>query len=139
MFRIDEKTASEIVKRYQKGEKPSDLARTFHVARSSVYRLIYSRTKRDVQSVTKLSQKEFHNMQMKLERLQRESEVFYACQSGRNSPLEMKVEDITRLKDQFGIHALCRILNVNRSAYYYHFLRSPGKRRLNWRMKNSAR
>ena len=127
MFRIDEKIANEIVTRYQKGEKPSDLAREFHIARSSVYRLIESRKKTEAQSVTKMSQKDFNNMKKKLERLQRENEVFYACQSGRNSPLEMKYDDITRLKDKYGIHTLCRVLNVNRSAYYHHLLRSPEK------------
>ena len=127
MIKVNEKTITEIVKRYQAGETPTDLARKFKVAKSSVYRWINSRKERDVQSVTKMSQREFHHMQVKLERLQRDNEVFLACNCSKNSPLEEKIEEITRLKEKYGIHSLCRILKVNRSTYYHHLLRSPEK------------
>ena len=127
MFKIDEKIIAEIVKRYQAGETPTDLAREFKVAKSSVYRWINERTERDVQSVTKLSQREFHLMQEKMNLLQKENDAFYACNCCRNSPLEERYDEITRLKERFGVHSLCRILNVNRSAYYHHLFRSPEK------------
>ena len=66
MMKVNEKTIAEIVKRYQAGETPTDLARKFKVAKSSVYRWINERTERDVQSVTKLSQREVHLMQEKM-------------------------------------------------------------------------
>jgi len=93
MIKVNEKTITEIVKRYQAGETPTDLARKFKVAKSSVYRWINSRKERDVQSVTKMSQREFHHMQVKLERLQRDNEVFLACNCSKNSPLEEKIEE----------------------------------------------
>lgn len=62
MFKIDERIIAEIVRRYQAGENPAELARIFHVGRSSVYRWIKSRTKHDVQTVTEPSQSEIHNM-----------------------------------------------------------------------------
>ena len=127
MIKKSEATIAEIVKRYQAGETPTDLAREFKVAKSSVYRWINERTERDVQSVTKLSQRDFHNIQEKMNLLQKENDAFYACNCCRNSPLEERYDAITRLKDRFGIHALCRILNVNRSAYYHHLFRSPEK------------
>lgn len=86
MINISEKIISEIIRRYQAGESPAKLARIFHVARSSVYRWIDSRTERDVNSVTKLSPKAFYRMQVRLERLQRDNDVFYACNCSRNSP-----------------------------------------------------
>ena len=98
MINISEKIISEIIRRYQAGESPAKLARKFHVARISVYRWIDSRTERDVNSVTKLSPKAFYRMQVRLERLQRDNDVFYACNCSRNSPLNEKVEEITRLK-----------------------------------------
>ena len=127
MFSPDEKTITEILKLYQEGKSTAEIAEQFHVSRSSVYRWINSRTKHDLQSVTKLSEREFYLMRAKLERLEKENEIFYACSCGRNSPLEEKYDEITRLKDKYGIHALCRVLNVNRSAYYHHFFRSPEK------------
>jgi len=128
MINISEKIISEIIRRYQAGESPAKLARKFHVARSSVYRWIDSRTERDVNSVTKLSPKAFYRMQVRLERLQRDNDVFYACNCSRNSPLNEKVEEITRLKGKYGIHSLCRILKVNRSTYYHYIFRRPQKK-----------
>jgi len=127
MIKVNEETIAEIVKRYQAGETPTDLAREFKVAKSSVYRWINERTERDVRSVTKLSQRDFHIMQEKLKLLQMENDAFYACNCCRNSPPKEKYEEITRLKDRFGVHSLCRILDVNRSAYYHHLFRSPEK------------
>jgi len=62
MIKVNEETIAEIVKRYQAGENPTELARIFHVGRSSVYRWIKSRTKHDVQSVTEQTQREIHKM-----------------------------------------------------------------------------
>ena len=66
-------------------------------------------------------------MQERLKLLQIENEAFYACNCCKNSPPKEKYEEITRLKDRFGVHSLCRILDVNRSAYYHHLFRSPEK------------
>lgn len=62
MLENNEETIAEIVRRYQAGETTAELARIFHVGRSSVYRWIKSRTKHDVQTVTEPSQSEIHNM-----------------------------------------------------------------------------
>jgi len=127
MIKVSEETIAEILKRYQAGETPTALAREFKVAKSSVYRWINERTERDVQSVTKLSQREFHNMQEKMKYLQLENDAFHACNCCWTSPLEERYEEITRLKERFSVHSLCRILRVNTSAYYHHLLRSPEK------------
>ena len=127
MIKVSEETIAEILKRYQAEETPAALAREFKVAKNSVYRWINERTERDVQSVTKLSQREFHNMQEKMNLLQLENDAFHACNCCRNSPREERYEEISRLKERFSVHLLCRILHVNTSAYYYHLLRSPKK------------
>ena len=139
MIKVNEETIAEILKRYQAGETPTALAREFKVAKSSVYRWINERTERDVQSVTKLSQREFHNMQEKMKYLQLENDAFHTCNCCWTSPLEERYEEITRLKERFSVHSLCRILRVNTSAYYHHLLRSPEKRKLSRGMNNSVR
>ena len=127
MMLTDEELIAEIVRRYLAGETATELARTFDVSRSSVYRWINSRKEGDVQTITKMSQNEFHLMLVRMERLQRDNEVFMACNCNKNSPLDEKIDEITRLKDKYGIHALCRVLNVNRSTYYHRVFQSPEK------------
>ena len=45
----------------------------------------------------------------------------------RSSPLQEKYAEIDRLKGQFHIHALCRVLDVHRSSFYHYQNRSPEK------------
>ena len=42
-------------------------------------------------------------------------------------PAVEKIRKIDRLHGKFTIHSLCRILDVRRSTYYHHYLRSPEK------------
>ena len=95
MINISEKIISEIIRRYQAGESPAKLARIFHVARSSVYRWIDSRTERDVNSVTKLSPKAFYRMQVRLERLQRDNDVVVGVDREKLYTEEIDLEDST--------------------------------------------
>lgn len=124
-MKVDEKIIQEIISKYNNGSRPTDLAKEYHVSKSSVYRWIYARTKREIQSVCKISQREFHKMQMELSRLRIENEIFMNCQCSRCSPLQEKLKEIDRLRNKYSIHALCRILGVRRSTYYHHYLRSP--------------
>lgn len=136
MFSPNEKTIAEVLKLLQEGKSSSELARKYHVARSSIYRCINSRKECDVQSVTKLSERDYHLMLDKMEQLEKECEIYNTCSCSRFSPLEEKYEEITRLKEKYGIHALCRVLKVNRSAYYHHLLRSPEKTQIELEDKN---
>ena len=126
-MKVDEKIIQSIIRRYRSGEKIADLAREYQVSRSSVYRWIFARTEREVKSVTKISQRDFHAMQLELERLRVDNEIFIACHCSRYSSLQEKLNEIDRLKENYTIHALCRVLNVRRSTYYHHALRSPEK------------
>jgi len=136
MISPNEKTIAEVLKLLQERKTPSELARKYHVARSSIYRGINERAEHDVKTVTKLSERDYHLMLNKMERLEKESDIYNTCSCSKFSPLEEKFEEITRLKGKCGIHALCRVLNVNRSAYYHHLLRSPEKIQIELEDKN---
>lgn len=128
MRKIPEEVITQVLKKYEDGrETPVNLARKYNVSKHSVYRWINSRTERDVQSVTHLSQREFHKMQLELKRLRIDNQAYASCRCNWNSPLHEKLEEIQRLKEQFSIHALCRILQVSRATYYNYALRRPEK------------
>ena len=75
-MKVDEKMIQSIICRYRSGEKIADLAREYQVSRSSIYRWIFARTEREVKSITKISQRDFHAMQLELERLRVDNEIF---------------------------------------------------------------
>ena len=105
-MKVDEKIIQSIICRYRSGEKIADLAREYQVSRSSVYRWIFARTEREVKSVTKISQRDFHAMQLELERLRVDNEIFISCHCSRYSSLQEKLNEIDRLKENYTIHLL---------------------------------
>lgn len=66
-------------------------------------------------------------MIQELKRLRTENAIFKACDCSPSSLLSERLSAICKHKDKFSIHALCRVLNVNRSTYYHYALRSPEK------------
>ena len=127
MNTVDEGVIEKIIMECAAGEKPTDLSQKYGVAKSSIYRWLNNRTERTVETVTHLSQRDFHRMLMELNRLRTDLEVYRACRCSRFSQQLEKYEEIERLKDQFNIHSLCRILEVRRSAFYHYLFRSPEK------------
>lgn len=55
----------------------------------------------------------------------KELEIIKKLNCSLNSPLAVKYKDMDKLVPEFGVHAVCRALNVSRSTYYNHALRSP--------------
>ena len=71
--------------------------------------------------------RERYLLEKELERLRTENAIFKTCGCSLSSPPSERLSAIPRYKDKFSIHALCRVLNVNRSTYYHYALRSPEK------------
>lgn len=71
--------------------------------------------------------REQYLMRKELERLRIENQILRECGCSANSSLGNRLDAIHRLKDKYSIHALCRVLNVNRSTVYHHELRTPEK------------
>lgn len=71
--------------------------------------------------------REQYLMLKELERLRIENQIFRDCGCSANSSLGTRLDAIHRLKDQYSMHALCRVLGVNRSTVYHHELRAPEK------------
>ena len=67
--------------------------------------------------------RELYLMRKELKRLRIENQIFRDCGCSANSPLGTRLDAIQRLRSQYSIHALCRVLDVNRSTFY-HILNS---------------
>ena len=74
--------------------------------------------------------REQYLMHKELERLRTENQIFRESGCSPNSSLGARLDAIHRLKGQYSIHALCRVLNVNRSAVYRHEIRITEKTQL---------
>ena len=48
--------------------------------------------------------RDYHLMLDRMERLEKECDIYNTCSCSRFSPLEEKYEEITRLKEKYGIH-----------------------------------
>ena len=62
MTTIDERVIEKIIMECAAGERPTDLSRKYGVAKSSIYRWLNTRTERPVETITHLSQRDFHLM-----------------------------------------------------------------------------
>ena len=74
--------------------------------------------------------REQYLLEKELERLRTENKIFKTCGCSPTSPLPERLAAIDTYQKEFSIHALCRVLQVNRSTYYHHALRSPVKTQL---------
>ena len=57
--------------------------------------------------------------------LQTELEIWNQCTCCRESKLSEKIKDLKRLAPKYGVHAVCRVLDVPRASYYHRVFRSP--------------
>lgn len=62
-----------------------------------------------------------------LERLRVENRIFRTCGCTPSSTLQEKLAAIDQYKEQFSVYRLCKTLDVLKSTYYHHALRSPEK------------
>lgn len=65
------------------------------------------------------------NLRSRIFELQTELEIWNQCSCCRKSKLSEKLKDLKRLAPRYGVHAVCRVLDVPRATYYNHVLRSP--------------
>ena len=69
-------------------------------------------------------------MQVELKRLRIDNQIYSRMKCFRTSPLPDKLAEIRRLKDDFSVYSLCRVLEVRRSTFYHYLYRSPKKTKL---------
>ena len=65
------------------------------------------------------------NLRSRIFELQTELEIWNQCTCCRKSELSEKIKDMKRLAPKYGVHAVCRVLDVPRATYYHRVFRSP--------------
>ena len=65
------------------------------------------------------------NLRSRIYELQTELEIWNQCTCCRKSKLKDKIKDLKRLAPKYGVHAVCRVLDVPRATYYHRVFRSP--------------
>ncbi len=116
-----EEFKANIIHQYKLGTFSTQLCEQFGIARSTLFYWLKQETADSAETVPRkqyLLQKEF-------ERLQTENAIFHSCGCSPSSPLDVRIDAILTHQGKFSIHTLCRVLQVNRSTYYYHALHAP--------------
>lgn len=118
-FTEEEKEAA--VKKYESGHTAESVSAEYGISRSTFYTW-----KKQLQPDDRgqIPRKQYL-MEQELQRLRIENQIFRESGCCPTSPLDSRIEAIHRLKDQYSIHTLCRVLDVNRATFYHHEFRSP--------------
>lgn len=99
------------------------VAAKYHVAPSSV--ALWTREYR-TNNQPSVSREEYLEQQ-ELNRLRIDNQIFAECRCTRFSSVSERIDEALRLKGKYNIHALCRVLDINRSAVYHRDRRAPEK------------
>ena len=124
--RYTEEFKASAVRQYQSGVPASVLYQQLGIARSTLFLWIKQYSPNEIGQIPR----EQYLLQKELDRLRTENTIFKTCGCSPVSPLPVRLAAIDIHKDSFSIHALCRVLSVNRSTYYHYALRSPEQTKL---------
>lgn len=125
-MKLSDEKRNEIVRMYSENVPVSELMDRFGISRSSVYNYVkLDRMHQSSNACMKVNFRRIISMESELERLRQENEILKTCGCYIEAPLAEKLSGVDKLSDKFSIHALCKTLNILRSTYYHHKLRSP--------------
>lgn len=109
------------VRQYQSGVPATELYHQLGIARSTLFLWIKQYSKDETNKISR----EQYLLQKELEHLRTENAIFKSCGCSPSSALPIRLEAIKAHQGEFSIHALCRVLDVNRSTYYHYAQHSP--------------
>lgn len=109
------------VEQYKSGIPATKLCFQLGIARSTLFLWLKHYSANETSKISR----EQYQMQKEIECLRTENTIFKTCGCAPSSPLPVRLEVIKSHQSEFSIHALCRVLKVNRSTYYYYARRSP--------------
>ena len=113
---------------YKRGVPIAELCRRFGICKSTAYNWIreYSPVKRTKGRT--ITAHDYYQLERENRTLRIENEIFRRSGCSLSSTLSEKLAAIDRLKSDFSVHMLCQTLDVLKSTYYHHALRSPVKK-----------
>lgn len=113
---------------YQKTLNIHDLCEEFGICKSTAYNWIreYAPIKRTKGRA--ITAHDYYQLERENKTLRTENKIFRRCGCSLDSPLSEKLAAIDRLKSDYTVHMLCKTLDILKSTYYHHALRSPIKK-----------
>ena len=124
--RYTEDFKKHIIEQYQANISAAELCSQYGIARSTLFLWV----KQYTADTTGQIPRERYLLEKELEQLRTENKIFKVCDCSPASPLSERLSAIDLHRNEFSIHALCQVLQVNRSTYYHHAFRSPDKTQL---------
>ena len=121
----NEKNKDICIKMYINGISVKDICDKYAIPKSTMYYWIRQSAPIKSSSSSTVTMQEYTFMKRRIERLEQENQIYKLSGCTVSAPLKNKIQEIKRLKDQFSIHALCDVLQVRRSTFYYYLYRSP--------------
>jgi len=124
--RYSDELKKTVITQYEKGRSAKAICTEYSIARSTLFLWKKQYTADETGQIPR----ERYLLEQELERLRTENMIFKTCGCSPASSLAERLSAIDAHQSEFSIHALCRVLQVNRSTYYHHALRSPDKTQL---------
>nr|MCR5456647.1 hypothetical protein [Clostridiales bacterium] len=123
-MRYPEKTRIAVNKEFENLESVPSIAKKYGIPRQTIHRWKdeYLSHYKDGET-TNLHKIQY--LQKRVDRLNRELEIYKNSTATRNSPLSEKIDAAMELAPKYSVLAVCRVLDLRRSNYYHHLLRSP--------------
>ena len=123
-----EKTKDQILRHHDIGRTVKELSAVYCISKSCIYNWIKdNRSIKSYNDAAVITHREYYDLEREAKCLREEVEIFHNARCSIISPLDEKLSEMTRLQKAYGysVHALCRALEVRRSAFYHYTLRKP--------------
>lgn len=122
-MRLSTEEKQSLVARYHAGESAAEICADTGIARSTFYTWIKPFTVTMTNSGCAVSQQEFIKMKQKIQKLEQKIEILQKVDCTSSSPLQEKLQELTKLYGQYSVHTLCEALGVSRGTFYNHIFR----------------
>lgn len=122
-MRFSDEQKQELVALYYSGESVSDICLQNGVPRSTFYTWLKPYQTETTPSGHIVSANEFVKMKQRFEKLEQKIEVLQKVECTVSSPLQDKLQELSKLYGQYSVHTLCDALCVARGTFYNHIFR----------------
>ena len=123
--RFSNKQKADIVAQYWRGKPVTRICEEYAVSKTTVYGWIRPCALKEEAAANgkdMFIQKEMTNLQNRMKRLNTIIEILGEAECQRSLPLEDRLEEFSRLKDQYGINVLLEALNISKGTYFNRIL-----------------
>ena len=122
-MRFSDKQKQELVSRYYSSNSVFDICLQSGVPRSTFYTWLKPYQTEVTPSGHIVSANEFIKMKQRLEKLEQKIEVLQKVGCTVSSPLQDKLQELSKSYGQYSVHTLCDALCVSRGTFYNHIFR----------------